>query len=546
MSPTKGAIADITGLPVKSAPSEPWEGFCMDGSSGGGYAPRWAELLTPAGGASKVLSELKEEWGMEESEQETDEVRAFKTLKTPAASKGLREAAAGDPANNDKSEEPPSTVADSKPRAAKPSPRHSHSQSGQSGITERIFGLVPDLSDASRTQKMSGCRKMVKRIITSTWFECFAMVMILLHSLFIGIQINHLAVTLNPDAGVFWRSIDLGFCFFFSLEVAVRLYVYQLRFFTMHGCAWNVLDFVVSSLQLFEEIVAISASSSDLEMAQSSVMRVMRILRGVKVMRLIRAVRYADELQLVVSCLLLSLRTFMWALSLLVMTIYVMAIYVTQAVYVFRLENPMPDTEDYDGIRIRENLAGFWGSLPTSMLSVFQALTGGVDWGDVLEPLSVYVSEGFGALFVVYMAFCYLALMNVITGTFVETVSRQASKLKIRSQILRARHVFSEMDWDHTGTISLHDLQNQAASPAVADFLESVEVDPSEAQYLLEVLDMDGSGTINFEEFLQGTLRLNSSARAADLMLVAREMKRYFIHSADEMKIIKQRLGLLQ
>ena len=27
----------------------------------------------------------------------------------------------------------------------------------------------------------------------------------------------------------------------------------------------------------------------------------------------------------------------------------------------------MPDTEDYDGIRIRENLAGFWGSLPTSL-----------------------------------------------------------------------------------------------------------------------------------------------------------------------------------
>ena len=36
ISPTKGAIADITGLPVKSAPSEPREGFCMDGSSGGG------------------------------------------------------------------------------------------------------------------------------------------------------------------------------------------------------------------------------------------------------------------------------------------------------------------------------------------------------------------------------------------------------------------------------------------------------------------------------------------------------------------------------
>ncbi|CAE7243012.1 CACNA1S, partial [Symbiodinium natans] len=244
---------------------------------------------------------------------------------------------------------------------------------------------------ASRTQSMSQCRKIVKRVITSTWFECFAMVMIMLHSLFIGLQINHLAVTLNPDAGIFWRSIDLGFGTFFGLEVCVRLYVYQLRFFTMHGCAWNILDFVVSALQMFEEIVALTASSSDLEMAQSGVMRVMRILRGVKVMRLIRAVRYADELQLVVSCLLLSLRTFMWALSLLVMTIYVMAIYVTQAVYVYRLENPPGESPATD--LANERLEEFWGrGLLISMLSVFQALTGGVDWGDVCAPLIDYIS----------------------------------------------------------------------------------------------------------------------------------------------------------
>ncbi|CAE7640779.1 unnamed protein product [Symbiodinium sp. CCMP2592] len=72
---------------------------------------------------------------------------------------------------------------------------------------------------------------------------------------------------------------------------------------------------------------------------------------------------------------------------------------------------------------------------------------------------------------------------------------------------------------------------------------ESVDVDPSEAQYLLEVLDMDGSGTINFEEFLRGTLRLNGSARAADLLLVAREMKRFFVHTAAEMEVIKTQLA---
>lgn len=53
----------------------------------------------------------------------------------------------------------------------------------------------------------------------------------------------------------------------------------------------------------------------------------------------------------------------------------------------------------------------------------------------------------------------------------------------------------------------MEEIRSQTATSVVLDFFESVDVDPSEAQYLLEVLDMDGSGTINFEEFLQGTLR---------------------------------------
>eukprot|EP00439_Symbiodinium_sp_Y106_P042538 s563_g5.t1 len=90
-------------FPANLRPSSPGRAFAwtsppevidIPGANHQEYAPRWAERLTPAGGASKVLSELKEEWGMVESEQEPDEVRAFETL-TPAASKGLREAAAG-------------------------------------------------------------------------------------------------------------------------------------------------------------------------------------------------------------------------------------------------------------------------------------------------------------------------------------------------------------------------------------------------------------------------------------------------------------------
>ncbi|CAK9096377.1 Serine/threonine-protein phosphatase with EF-hands 1 (PPEF-1) (Protein phosphatase with EF calcium-binding domain) (PPEF) (Serine/threonine-protein phosphatase 7) (PP7) [Durusdinium trenchii] len=208
-------------------------------------------------------------------------------------------------------------------------------------------------------------------------------------------------------------------------------------------------------------------------------------------MRLVRFIRYAEELQLIVSCLILSFRTFLWSIGLLLMTFYVMAIYTTQAAKLHRLEFP-------------ESLANtalerWWGGIFTSMLSVLQALSGGVDWNDIVQPL-ITISPAFAVLFIVYLGFCFFALMNVITGTYVETVSRQASDLKTRSQILQARRVFQAIDQDHSGFISLEEIRSQTATAVVLDFFESVDVDPSEAQYLLEVLDMDGSGTINFEE----------------------------------------------
>lgn len=237
-------------------------------------------------------------------------------------------------------------------------------------MIERIFGLVPDVGGGLQEDNMSQGRKQVLRFISSNCFEGFGIVMILLYSLEIGLQINYLAETRALDPGHVWRTIDWAFCLWFTVEVGLKLYVYRMRFFTMHGCAWNIMDFFLNILQIFEEVVAIVslASANTQTVLNSGVMRTVRICRGIKVMRLVRTVRFAEELQLIVSCLILSVRTFLCVLSLLVMAIYVMAIYATQAVYVYHLENPVnPEGE----------LVQRWGNIPTSMLSVFQALSGG-------------------------------------------------------------------------------------------------------------------------------------------------------------------------
>lgn len=126
-------------------------------------------------------------------------------------------------------------------------------------------------------------------------------------------------------------------------------------------------------------MVVKATANSELEFTNSSVVRTIRILRGIKVIRLVRFIRYAEELQLIVSCLILSFRTFLWSIGLLVMTFYVMAIYTTQVSYLYRLE--FPDSS------VNPALEKWWGGIFTSMLSVLQALSGGVDWNDILQPL---------------------------------------------------------------------------------------------------------------------------------------------------------------
>ncbi|CAE7218101.1 Cacna1h [Symbiodinium natans] len=399
------------------------------------------------------------------------------------------------------------------------------------GAAHRILGLPSTGSERGAVvESSSWLHAMGLQIVTSARFEFVSMSMIVVYSLVLGLQINYLATTLTDDAG-WWDELDVAFGAYFLFEVALKLFVYRLSFFTMHGCFWNLLDLVLCALQLFEEIAMLTLWGGNVGMPQAGAMRTVRLLRSIKVMRLIRAVKFAEELQLLVSCLLLSMQTFMWVLVLLVMTVYVIAIYITQTVYVYRLDNPG-----------NAELADKFGTLWVSMLSVFQSLTGGMDWNDVSDPLIKYISPAFGTVYVVYNAFCYLALMNVITGTFVEAVSEQAEGLKTRSRTLRARQAFRDVDEDESGLINLSELTSSTNAAAMDEFFRSMRVEPTEAKNLLEVLDEDGSGTINFDEFLQGTLRLHSPAREADVVLLGHEMKQLFTSTRKEMKLIRDYL----
>merc|ERR1719424_842237 len=74
-----------------------------------------------------------------------------------------------------------------------------------------------------------------------------------------------------------------------------------------------------------------------------------------------------------------------------------------------------------------EELDRWFGSLTRSILSLYEAILGGADWNDEIVPL-IDIHWVLGLMFMAYIAFAILAMLNVVTGIFVESALANAKK----------------------------------------------------------------------------------------------------------------------
>jgi len=68
----------------------------------------------------------------------------------------------------------------------------------------------------------------------------------------------------------------------------------------------------------------------------------------------------------------------------------------------------------------------YFGSTARSTFTLFKTLTGGVSWQDVSEPLED-VSLLWAMFFVRFLSFCYLAVLNIVTGIVCTTAIESAN-----------------------------------------------------------------------------------------------------------------------
>jgi len=144
-------------------------------------------------------------------------------------------------------------------------------------------------------------------------------------------------------------------------------------------------------------------------------------------------------------------------------------------------------------------------------------MTGGVDWEDLSNPLMDNISPLLGLVFVLYIAFAVLAMMNVVTAVFIESALLRAKEDKESELSYHMRNLMSKVDTDGSGMLSWDTFQYLMSDGKMQRNFRALELDIGEAKGLFNLLDIEGKGMISAEEFVTCCLQLRGPAKAIDV-----------------------------
>jgi len=78
--------------------------------------------------------------------------------------------------------------------------------------------------------------------------------------------------------------------------------------------------------------------------------------------------------------------------------------------------------------------------------------------------------------------------------------------------------MFEKADADDSATLSSRELKVHLQHPRVKAYFAALDIDPSEADIIFTLLDVDKSGEISIDEFVNGTMKLKGHAKNLDIM----------------------------
>lgn len=171
------------------------------------------------------------------------------------------------------------------------------------------------------------------------------------------------------------------------------------------------------------------------------------------------------------------------------------------------------------------------------MYTLFYSISGGINWGDAAVPLRE-MNELIAMLFCLYISFAMFCVLNIVTGVFVESAKEMTSddqdmvlmeQLENREKWFEeVKHIFESADTDGSGCVDGEEFTKQIQDDVrlQAQFRKlGVHVEAYSASGLFQLLDFDGDGELDLDEFCLALQMVHGNARSIDVAKITHDTR---------------------
>jgi len=343
----------------------------------------------------------------------------------------------------------------------------------------------------------------VRRLVEHERFTSVMGCMILLNALILGLETDHEEFFGRGMGSLAW-VLEVYFLVIYSVELSLRFLAYGAREFISDY--WNLADAGLILMSFID--TTISALDEDSSSVVSSLVVYLRLLR---VIRLLRVLRLVKKLWLIVQGVINSMRAIAWSWFLLIIIIYLFALLITfiSEEYVWD-----PDMDLY------------FGTVWKSWFTMFQVVTT-EGWPDIAR-ITMRHNWLMFLLFFTFLSFSTFSVLNVVVGIFVEGTiaaarkheeeSAMSAKIGHKKEVAVMKAIFMAADTDGSGYLTREELEETQDNPELLAKLKDLQIDLQGLHGWFDLLDYDGSGKVDADEFVQSMLAARGPPTKKDLL----------------------------
>lgn len=363
--------------------------------------------------------------------------------------------------------------------------------------------------------------KKINAWIRSAKFDYLCGVVICLNAISMGISANHSINHLHSPELPLFEYLEIAFLTFYIIEIILRSVALGRDYFFGVDWKWNWFDLILvlkSSISAATQAVFTGMTKNPT--SNISFLRLFRLLKMVKLLRVIRLMKIFKELRLILNSVFGCINAMFWAGTLLLIVMYVCGLCFVQAAGSHLRQSAEIDDPESQKILL------YYGNVARSMDSLYQASTGGNDWGTIAAPL-FEVGKVFYFLFMLYVAFFQLVVLNTVTAIFLDTTldaSAKDDEVRVQAELERKdeyvamlQGFFNEIDDNGDGTISYQEFCRHVQDPKLHAFATSLEIEIRDAQEFFGIMSHQGAHPVDVHTFVVGCIKLRGQAKSVDL-----------------------------